>query len=221
MSELKYEAAGVLGSGLVGGLFLTTRERRVGHEHLQQFRAEGRPVVFACWHGQLLPLIHAHRGEGVVVLVSEHGDGEYVTRLLHRNGFGTVRGSSTRGGTKGLKGLVRAGREGRDLAITPDGPRGPHGVFKPGALAVAQMTGAPVIPTAAGSTSGWHVDSWDGFLVPRPLSRITVEYLPPRFVARDADRVALERMADEIGAELNAATERLNPRGWPRRDRAR
>jgi lysophospholipid acyltransferase (LPLAT)-like uncharacterized protein len=221
VSELKYEAAGVLGSGLVGGLFLTTRERRIGHEHLHRFRAEGRPVVFACWHGQLLPLIHAHRGEGVVVLVSEHGDGEYVTRLLHRNGFGTVRGSSTRGGTKGLKGLVRAGREGRDLAITPDGPRGPHGVFKPGALAVAQMTGAPVIPTAAGASSGWHFDSWDGFLVPRPMSRITVEYLPPRFVPRDADRLVLERMAAEIGSDLNAATERLNPRGWPRREMSR
>ena len=218
MSDLKYEAAGVVGTGLVGALFLTTRARRVGAEHYQRFRAQGRPVVFTFWHGQLLPLIHYHRGEGIVVLVSEHGDGEYVTRVIQRHGFSTVRGSSTRGGSKGLKGLVRAAREGHDLAVTPDGPRGPNGVFKPGALAAAQMTGAPVIPLAVGSSSGWHFGSWDGFLVPKPLARITIEYLPPRFVPRDASRADMERMAGEIGAELNALTERLNPDGWPVRE---
>lgn len=219
MSDLKYQAAGVVGTGLVGALFLTTRAQRVGEAHYRRFRDEGRPIVFTFWHGQLLPLIHYHRGEGIVVLVSEHGDGEYVTRVIERHGFGTVRGSSTRGGRKGLKGLVRAARAGHDLAVTPDGPRGPHGVFKPGALAAAQMTGAPVVPVAVGSSSGWHFGSWDGFLVPKPLTRITIEYLPPRFVPRDATRADMERMAREIGSDLNACTERLNPGGWPVRER--
>lgn len=219
MSDLKYEAAGVVGTGLVGALFLTTRARRVGEDHYRRYRDQGQPVVFTFWHGQLLPLIHYHRGEGIVVLVSEHGDGEYVTRIIERHGFGTVRGSSTRGGTKGLKGLVRAAREGHDLAVTPDGPRGPSGVFKPGALAAAQMTGAPVVPLAVGSSSGWHFGSWDGFLVPKPLARITIEYLTPRLVPRDATRDDMAAMAREIESELNAATERLNPRGWPVRER--
>jgi hypothetical protein len=214
MSRLKYEAAGVLGAGLVGGLFLTTRFKVTGRESFEQFRAKGQPVIFVFWHGQLLPLVHYHRNEGVVVLVSEHGDGEYVTKVIERNGFSTVRGSSTRGGRKGLKGLVRAAKSGRDLALTPDGPRGPHGVFKPGALAVAQMTGAPLIPLAAGTTSGWHFRSWDGFLVPRLFASISVEYLPARFVPRDAGRAELEALADEIGRDLNVLTARLNPRGW-------
>src|SRR5690606_37263648 len=134
LSELRYETAGVLGTGLVAALFATTRLRREGAEHFERFRASGTPIVFVFWHGQLLPLVHYHRRQGIVVLVSEHVDGEYITRVIRRNGFGAVRGSSTRGGTKGLKALVRAARAGHDLALTPDGPRGPHGVFKAGAL---------------------------------------------------------------------------------------
>lgn len=215
MRDLKFEAAGVLGTGLVSALFLTTRCQRTGVEHFQTFRRAGRPVIFVFWHGQLLPLVHYHRREGIVVLVSEHEDGEYITRVIERNGFGTVRGSSTRGGIVGLRGLVRAARAGRDLALTPDGPKGPRGEFKPGALLAAQITGLPVVPLAVGASSGWNFKSWDGFLVPRPLASIRIEYLPPRFVARSADRSTLARLAAEISRDLNALTQRLNPLPWP------
>ena len=215
MSELKFEAAGVLGTGLVASLFVTTRVRRVGTDHYERFRRERTPVVFVFWHGQLLPLVHVHRHEGIVVLISEHDDGEYITRVIRRNGFGAVRGSSTRGGTKGLKGLVRAARRGHDLALTPDGPKGPRGVLKPGALAVAQMTGLPIVPLSVGASAGWRFRSWDGFLVPRPFSTITIEYLPPRFVPREADRADIEAMADSIGDEMNEAERRLAEGGEP------
>lgn len=204
MSELRFQSAGVLGAGLVAALFATTRATRVGREHYERFRREGRPVMFVFWHGQLLPLVHYHRHEGIVVLVSEHEDGEYITRVIERNGFGAVRGSSTRGGTKGLKGLVRAARRGRDLAVTPDGPRGPRGEFKPGALLAAQMAELPVIPISVRASSGWRFRSWDGFLVPKPLARITIEYHEPRWVPRDADREDLTEMAAEIAGALNA-----------------
>jgi lysophospholipid acyltransferase (LPLAT)-like uncharacterized protein len=159
------------------------------------------------WHGQLLPLVHYHRHEGIMVLVSEHDDGEYVTRVIHRHGFGTVRGSSTRGGSKGLKGLVRAAKQGRDLAVTPDGPKGPPGVFKPGALAAAQMCGLPVVPIALTASAGYRFRSWDGFLLPRSFSRIRIEYLEPRMIPRDTTREDLDRIAKEIGAALNERAE--------------
>ena len=159
--------------------------------------------MFVFWHGQLLSLVHYHRHEGIVVLVSEHADGEYVTRVIERNGFGAVRGSSTRGGMKGLKGLVRAARKGRDLAVTPDGPTGPACEFKPGALVAAQITGVPVIPIAVRASKGWRFRSWDGFLVPRPFSAITIEYLPARYIPRAASRVELATIAEEIGSQLN------------------
>ena len=203
MSELRFESAGVLGTGIVAGLFMTTRVERVNEENYLRFREAGQPIMFVFWHGQLLPLIHYHRQEGIVVLVSEHDDGEYVTRVIRRNGFGTVRGSSTRGVGKGLKRLVRAARQGRDLAVTPDGPTGPPGVFKPGALAAAQMAGLPVVPISVTASAGWRFRSWDGFLVPRPLSSIRVEYLEPRMIPRDADRADLERLANEIGSAMN------------------
>jgi len=203
VSELKFEAVGVLGLGLLGALCTTIRMERVGDEHYLRFRREGKPVVFVFWHGQMLPLVYAHRGEGVVVLVSEHADGEYITQVIRRHGFGTVRGSSTRGATQGLRGLIREARAGRDLALTPDGPKGPAGEFKAGALAVAQVTGLPVIPLAAGATSSWHFSSWDGFMVPRPFSRVRIVYGEPRWVSREAGREALDGMAEEIGRELD------------------
>jgi lysophospholipid acyltransferase (LPLAT)-like uncharacterized protein len=203
MSEIRFQSAAVLGAGLVGGLFLTTRVRTIGYEHVLALREAGRPILFLFWHGHLLTLLHLHRHEGAVVLVSEHDDGEYVTRVLERYGFGTVRGSSTRGGGRGLKGLVRAARNGHDVAITPDGPKGPRGVLKPGALAAAQMAGLPVIPIIVRPASAWRFHSWDRFMVPKPFSTVEVEYLEPRWVPREAGREELEAMASDIGDALN------------------
>ncbi len=211
MSELRFESAGVLGTGMVGALFLTTRFETENEHHFLDFRAAGQPVLFVVWHGHLLPLVHRHRKQGIVALVSEHDDGEYVKRVMVRNGFGTVRGSSSRGGSRGLKGLVRAANSGRDVAITPDGPRGPKGVLKPSSLAVAQMVGLPIIPIAV-SASGWRFRSWDGFLVPRPFSTISIDYLAPRAVARDAGREGLERVASEIEGALHAREAELAAR---------
>lgn len=191
-SGLRYSAAGILGQGFIGSLFLTVRIQTMGEDRLRSFREAGTPVIFVFWHGRLLPLIHVHRHQRVVVLVSEHGDGEYITRILERFGFGTVRGSSTRGGARGLKGLIRAARRGHDLALTPDGPRGPSRRLKPGALTVARMTGLPLIPIGVGASSGWRADSWDRFLLPRPLSTVRIAYGAPCFIARDAGEAEIE-----------------------------
>jgi lysophospholipid acyltransferase (LPLAT)-like uncharacterized protein len=212
--ELGFQLVGLAGGAFVRALFLTTRLEREGHEHYLRFRAEGRPVIFVFWHGQLLPLLYHHRREGAVVLVSDHADGEYVTRVIERMGFGTVRGSSTRGGSKGLKGLIRAAKEGHDLAVTPDGPRGPARSFKPGALLAAAVTGFPLIPVAAGASSGWHLSSWDRFLVPRPLARVRLRYGAPYWIERSADQADLEvhaRVLQRTLNELSASLDRALP----------
>jgi lysophospholipid acyltransferase (LPLAT)-like uncharacterized protein len=165
-------------------------------------------VIFVFWHGQLLPLVHYHRDEGVVVLVSEHGDGEYITRVIERHGFQTVRGSSTRGGIRGLKALIRAANAGRDLALTPDGPQGPRGEFKPGALMAAQLTGAPVVPVAVGVSSAWYMKSWDRFVVPRPLARIVIEYGEPVHVPRDATQSDREAISKALAETLDRLSDR-------------
>ena len=208
LHEARFWAAGLAGKAVTGALYSTVRMRSEGDEHFLRFRREGKPIVFAIWHAQLLSLGFRHRDEGVVALVSEHADGEYLVRLIERIGFHTVRGSSTRGGIQGLKGLIRAAREGHDLTITVDGPRGPARVFKPGALLAAQTTGCPVVPVGMGCSSAWRFRSWDRFLVPKPFSTVRVAYGEPRWVARDAGRDALDALAAEIGREMNELTAR-------------
>ena len=202
VGEARFRAAGLLGQGLLRGLFATVRIRAEAEESFLRFRREGTPVIFVVWHGHLLPLIHRHRGTGVVVLVSEHADGEYISRVIERIGFSTVRGSSTRGGVGGLKGLIRAARAGRDLALTVDGPRGPARAFKPGALLVAQAVGLPLVPIAVGASAQWRLPSWDSFMVPRPFSVVRIAYGEPRWLVPDAGRETREDTARELGHEL-------------------
>jgi lysophospholipid acyltransferase (LPLAT)-like uncharacterized protein len=195
MSEARFWAAGYLGGLAMGALFSTVRFRSEGDESYRRFRREGTPVIFSLWHGQLLPLSYRHRGQGVVALVSEHADGEYLVRLIERLGFRTVRGSSTRGGIQGLKGLIREARDGHDLTITVDGPRGPARDFKPGALLAAQTTRAPVVPVGVACSAAWRLKSWDRFMVPKPFSTVRIAYGKPTWIERDADRPALDAAA--------------------------
>ena len=92
--------------------------------------ARGNTFIFALWHGQLLPLLWHHREEGVLVLISEHRDGELVARTAQSLGYGLIRGSSTRGAERALISLVRELQAGHEVAITPDGPRGPARDFR-------------------------------------------------------------------------------------------
>ena len=212
VQEWRFRAAGVLGAGLVGGLSLTTWVSRVGREHYLAFRREGRPVIFVLWHGQLVPLVHCHRDERIVVLVSDHPDGEYITRVIERRGFGTARGSSTRGSTKGLRALIRAARAGRDLALTPDGPRGPARVFKPGALLVARATGLPLIPVAVSAPTAWRLATWDSFMVPKPLARVEIRYDRPHWIPSGSTEEQLGEHAAALGRRLDELSGALTAR---------
>jgi len=196
--ELRFRTASFFGAGALAALGSTLRYDISGKEHPEAFHQVGRPVVYAFWHAWILPLAILHRNEGAVVLVSEHGDGEYIARIIHRMGFGTSRGSSTRGGAQGVRGLVRALREGKDIALTPDGPRGPAGEFKPGGLVVAQLSAAPVIPVRVSADRSWRLGSWDRFAVPKPFARVRVRYGAPRLVPRDATASELTSHAREI-----------------------
>lgn len=209
--ELRFRAAGLLGKTVLGSYFPTVRLRKVEEENYQRFRSRGEAVIFAFWHGHLLPLVYFHRNEGIVVLVSEHSDGEYIARVILRHGFGLARGSSTRGGVKGLKGILRAAREGRDLGITPDGPRGPRQVVKNGTVVAAQLTGLPIIPVTVGADRAWHLNSWDRFMVPKPFANLRIRYGKPRWVDREADEAELERAAIELEEELREAALELDP----------
>ncbi len=173
----------------------TWRLEVVGEEHVRALRAQRRPVLFAVWHQQLLiPLWH-RRGERIALLVSGHRDGRRLADAARRWGYDIVFGSSTRGGTSGLRRIVRRLREGSDVGFAPDGPRGPARVAKPGVLLAARHGGAAIVPVAASAAASWHLASWDAFEIPRPWSTIRLVYGPPLDVTAKplAERARLER----------------------------
>lgn len=192
------------GGGLLSTLLDSCRVEQKGTENFERFRREGRPVVFVLWHGRLLPCTYWNRHQELVTLVSQHRDGEYIARIVEKWGYTAVRGSSSRRAAGALRELVRHVRAGRSLAVTPDGPRGPRAVMKPGALLAAQLSGAPVIPSAGGASRGWWFGSWDRFLVPKPFARVRLAYGEPVWIPRDADEAALAEIGRDVEARLNA-----------------
>lgn len=195
-----------LGAGLVRLLGITWRVRYRNDDEMRRAREEKRPVVYMLWHGQLLPLLWAHRNRGISILISEHRDGEIIARIAHSLGYRTVRGSTSRGASRALVGMAREIEAGFDVAITPDGPRGPARSFASGALFVAQRTGCPLLPVAQASRA-WRLNSWDRFAVPMPFARITVAYSAFITIPSGNSR-AIEAHAGECGAAIDAATAR-------------
>ena len=179
---------------LIRTLASTWRIRAVNSDAYTTLSARQQPFIFAFWHGQLLPLLYVHRGQSVAVLVSSHRDGEIVARIAERLGMRTVRGSTTRGAARALLSMVRELEEGRAVAVTPDGPRGPARKFATGALVAAQRSGAPIIGIGVNAQRAWRLKSWDRFMIPKPFTRVDIVYSDPTLVtaasARDAEAEA-------------------------------
>jgi lysophospholipid acyltransferase (LPLAT)-like uncharacterized protein len=203
--------AAVGGAGL-DGIMGSCRYRTEGEENFRQFWREGKPVVFTLWHGRLLPCTYHHRHQGVVTLVSLHRDGEYITRAVRRWGYTAVRGSTSRGGLEALRELIRHVKQGRSLAITPDGPRGPREKMKPGPVIIAQRTGAPIIPVASAASRGWFFGGWDRFLIPQPFARCQIAYGEPVFVPRHADEAQIHAVMEDVETRLGGLMRRVEER---------
>jgi hypothetical protein len=203
---LRYRAAGLVGRSMLDAVLSTVRYTEHNGEWVAQRMRDRKPFVFLLWHGRLLPLAHYHRGRNVVTMISQSEDGEYIARVVQGWKYDVVRGSSSRGGSSGLRETIRHLRAGRTLAITPDGPRGPFQRMKPGALLAAQMTGTPVLPVAAGVDRAWSFGKWDRFLVPKPFARISVRYDEPVEIPRDTDADGLARISAVMEETLNRVT---------------
>ena len=194
-----------LGSGTLCLLARTLRIRRE-EKAAEPLWTSRTPAIYVVWHARLLllPYLYGHRGARV--LISRSRDGEMVARLVRRFGFVVVRGSSSRGGAGGLRGLARAIEEGHSVILVPDGPRGPAETVKPGVVTLARMTGAPVVPLAFAASAEWRTRSWDGFRIPKPFARCVVRFGPPLRVTASRDRGDNEATRKEIEAALHEVT---------------
>ncbi|MGH7451219.1 MAG: lysophospholipid acyltransferase family protein, partial [bacterium] len=163
-----------------------TRIRYVGREHFEWLRDNDKPFIYCIWHGKILIPIFTHRYANIHAMVSLHADGEMIAQTLHRLGYRTIRGSNTRRAQRAVVEMIRALKQGKICAIMPDGPKGPRHVFKPGAISIAQKSGAYLLPlTFACSRPFVFKKSWDRFTLMLPFSKSVAIYGEPIAVPAD------------------------------------
>jgi lysophospholipid acyltransferase (LPLAT)-like uncharacterized protein len=187
----------LLGATILKSLFMTLRIRVVDESGFQKDPSTD-PVLFCFWHNRILGITYAfkriypkHR-RGVTVLTSASKDGEILARLVAEFQMGSVRGSSSRGGSRALLELIRLVQAGRDIAITPDGPRGPRYRLGPGVIQLAQSTGAKILPLHAQFSRCFQMKTWDGFIIPLPFSTVSINVGIPIRIPAEANHTEFE-----------------------------
>jgi lysophospholipid acyltransferase (LPLAT)-like uncharacterized protein len=180
-----------------------------GLEHLH-FEGNGKRPIMAFWHGRVLTATYFFRDRGIVVMISENFDGEWIARIIERFGFRTSRGSTSHGGQRALLQLKRDMEQGRPSGFAVDGPRGPARKVQPGAVWLAKLTGNPVVPFHMEASSYWSLKSWDRTQIPRPFSTVALVVGAPMNVPTDADESLLEAKRVELEESLFALERRAS-----------
>ncbi len=160
-----------IGSVIIRILYLTNKKNFHGPESLGD-----ENFIMACWHGELLMIPYAYtrykKNPHVKLVISEHFDGNLIARTLSFFKFGTIRGSSTRGGAKALIRSIKELKSGCDLGITPDGPKGPRHEVADGIIVMAQKAKVKIVLVEIKPSKFWQLDSWDKFVIPKPFGVI-------------------------------------------------
>jgi lysophospholipid acyltransferase (LPLAT)-like uncharacterized protein len=200
----RFEAAVIsaVGYPLAATLGSTLRWRTEGQERYDAIVREGRQPIMAFWHGRILPATIFFRRRGIVVITSENFDGEWIAGIIERFGYGTARGSTSRGGRRALLQLVRDMEAGKPAAFTVDGPRGPARVAQPGAVWLAKATGNPVLPFHVEADRHWTLGSWDRTQIPKPFSTVALVVGEPVVVPADADDGRIEAARRHLEEQL-------------------
>ena len=185
----------------------TLAKREAGLHHVEPLWRAKLPVIYAVWHGRILlmPYLYGKRHR-VWVMASRHRDGELVSRYVQGFGFRPVRGSTTRGGSVALRRLARRLKSGEEVAVIPDGPRGPRYVVQPGVITLGKISGVPIVPMSVGHGRGWTLKSWDEFRIPAPFSRAVAIFGEPILVPPDADRAVQEDLRKQLERTLQELT---------------
>jgi lysophospholipid acyltransferase (LPLAT)-like uncharacterized protein len=200
--RLQARVISALGYPFIAALGSTFRWRAEGVEHLDDVARSGRPPIMAFWHGRILPATVYFRRRGIVVITSENFDGEWIAGIIERFGYGTARGSTSRGARKALLQLKRGVAAGQPAAFTLDGPRGPARIAQPGAVWLAKVTGSPVVPFHIESSRHWSLKSWDRTQIPKPFATAAIAIGEPLDVPPDADAAGLEQAARTLEQRL-------------------
>jgi lysophospholipid acyltransferase (LPLAT)-like uncharacterized protein len=206
----RIQAAAISAAGyrLVAALGRTWTWRSDGAEHYDDVIRRGRQPIMAFWHGRIMPATYFFRRRGIVVITSENFDGEWIAGIIERFGYGTARGSTSRGGRRALLQLKRDMAEGKPAAFTIDGPRGPARVAQPGAVWLAKATGNPVVPFHIEANRHWTVNSWDRTLIPKPFATVSIAIGEPFEVSAEAGEDQIESARKNLEERLARLEER-------------
>ncbi len=176
----------------------------IGRENYEVAVRLGKSFIVTFWHGEIFSAIWYWRQRGMVVMVSQNFDGEYITRIIKKHGNNVARGSSSRSASRVLVETIRALRKGLEAAITPDGPRGPRHVAKPGVVLLSKATGAAILCFHIVPERAWVLSkSWDRTEIPKPFCRTAIFIAPPFVVPPDADEAEQVRKLQEVQATLD------------------
>ena len=191
-----------LGAMFIKGLHLTIRKRHVHAERILDLPQ----YILVFWHMHIISAFFCRWRKPITVMLSRSKDGELIARCVRWFQAESVRGSSTRGGSSALRAIIREAGDGKNIAFTPDGPKGPPRVAKEGTVYAAQITGLPIVPLAIAATKKKLLRSWDGTMIPLPFSRLTFVYGAPMIVPRDGDvEEWRKRLEDAMNALVDEA----------------
>jgi lysophospholipid acyltransferase (LPLAT)-like uncharacterized protein len=180
-----------------------------GKQNYDEAVRRGKNFIVTFWHREIFPAVWYWRKRGMVVMVSQNFDGEFIARVIHRHGYATARGSSSRGAARVLVEMVRTLRQGLEAAVTPDGPHGPRFVAKPGVVQLARLSGACILCFHIVPRRSWVFrKSWDQTEFPKPFSRTAIFIAPPIEVPRHADDKQQEKYLETVQETLNQLVER-------------
>ncbi len=199
-------AASIAGAAIIRGLSSTWRVRLMrapGAERVSLGYAD--PLIYVTWHRRMFGFFDLFGKRHVGVMISLSKDGEIVSRAAEHLGFRPIRGSSTRGAVGGMLGVLRRLRAGRPVGFLADGPKGPAGTAKPGAVYASRDRGSAIVPLAYSARDAWVLRSWDRYIVPKPFTSIVIVVGKPFAVNPgaseeevEANRARLERELDSV-----------------------
>ncbi len=190
---------------------ITGRWQIVGEDIPESFRKSGRPFILAFWHGRLMMMPYCWRRTDLVqMLISGHRDGRLISRTVRHFRIESVVGSSTSGGAQAMRDLIRLLRGGGIVGITPDGPRGPRMRVGEGTIALARLSGAPVLPATYAVSRRRILGSWDRFVLPLPFSRGVFLWGEPLDVPKKADEAAMDACRATLEHAMNDLAERAD-----------
>jgi len=193
LKRFQAKVISALGYPIAAALTSTLHWRSEGDEHYDEVIRSGRQPIMAFWHGRILPATYYFRRRDIVVITSENFDGEWIAGIIERFGYGTARGSTSRGAKRALLQLRRDMAAGKPAAFTVDGPRGPARVAQPGAVWLAKATGNPIVPFHIEADRYWTARSWDRTQIPKPYATAAIAIGEPITVRGDADELEMEQ----------------------------